>query len=79
MWCANTSEATEGDGTVKATRVGGKLAAAAVVAGLIVGPASADAKILYPYTQATTSSQGAVPQPGAESIPQSVETGRKVH
>ena len=60
-------------------RVGGKLATAAVVAGLIVGPASADAKTVYPYAQAMSSSQGAVAPKGADSIPQSVETGRKVH
>ncbi len=64
---------------VRSMRVGGKLATAAVVAGLIVGPASADAKTVYPYAQAMSSSQGAVPQTGANSIPQSVETGRKVH
>ena len=64
---------------VGSMRVGGKLATAAVVAGLIVGPASADAKTVYPYAQATSSSQGAVPQTGADRIPQSVETGRKVH
>ena len=75
---ANTSEATEGEEMVRSMRVGGKLATAAVVAGLIVGPASADAKTVYPYEQATSSSQGAVPQAGADSIPQSVETGRKV-
>ena len=63
----------------RSMRVGGKLATAAVVAGLIVGPASADAKTVYPYAQATSSSQGAVSQTGADSIPQSVETGRKVH
>ena len=64
---------------VGSMRVGGKLAAAAVVAGLIVGPASADAKTVYPYAQATSSSQGAVPQTAAGNIPQSVDTGRKVH
>jgi hypothetical protein len=61
-------------------RVSGKLAAVAVVAGLIVGPASANATTLYPYTQATTSSNGVVTQTGAnDRIPFSVDTGRKVH
>jgi len=64
---------------VKATRVGGKLAAAAVVAGLIVGPASADAKTIDPYKTATLSSQGTIPTDAAGNIPQSFETGRKVH
>jgi hypothetical protein len=64
---------------VRSMRVGGKLATAAVVTGLIVGPASADAKTICPYTQATSSSQGAVPKTAADNIPQSVETGRKVH
>jgi hypothetical protein len=60
-------------------RMGGKLAAAAVVAGLIMGPASAGAKTIDPYTTATSSSQSAVPQTAAANIPQSFETGRKVH
>jgi hypothetical protein len=60
-------------------RVGGKLATAAVVAGLIVGPASADAKTIYPYEQATSSSQeGAIPPKAAGSILYSVDTGRKI-
>jgi hypothetical protein len=64
---------------VRSMRVGGKLATAAVVAGLIVGPASADAKTVYPHEQATSSSQGVVTQTAANGyIPQSVETGRKV-
>ena len=57
-WRANTSEATEGEGMLRSKRLAGKLATAAVVAGLIVGPASADAKTIYPYAQATSSSQG---------------------
>jgi hypothetical protein len=64
---------------VKSKRVGGKLAAAAVVAGLIVGPASADAKTIDPYNTATGSSQGAVTENAAGNIPQSFDTGRKVH
>jgi hypothetical protein len=65
---------------VKSMRVGGKLAAVAVVAGLIVGPASADAKVIYPCAQATSSSQNVVTQTAASgNIPQSVDTGRKVH
>lgn len=60
----------------KSTRIGGKLAAAAVVAVLIAGPVSADAKTVYPYAQAMSSSQGAAVN---GSIPQSIDTGRKVH
>lgn len=63
-------------GTVKSMRIGGKLAAAAVVAALVVGPVSADAKTVYPYAQAMSSSQGAAVN---GSIPQSIDTGRKVH
>jgi hypothetical protein len=63
----------------KAMRADGKLAAAAVVAGLIVGPASAEATV-YPYAQATSSSRGVVTNTAANGrIPFSVETGRKVH
>ena len=62
----------------RSMRVAGKLATGAVVAGLIVSPASADAKTIYPYVQATSSSQGAIPQSGSDRIPQSVETGRKI-
>jgi hypothetical protein len=64
---------------VRSMRVGGKLATAAVVAGLIVGPASADAKTIDPYNTATGSAQGAIPKTAADNIPQSFETGRKVH
>jgi hypothetical protein len=75
---ANTSEATEGEAMSRSMRVVGKLATGAVVAGLILGPASADAKTVYPYVQATSSSQGAIPQTAADTIPQSVDTGRKI-
>jgi hypothetical protein len=64
---------------VGSIRVSGKLAVAAVVAGLIVGPASANATTLSPSTIATTNSKGAVPDTAAYQIPFSVETGRKVH
>jgi hypothetical protein len=65
---------------MKSIKLGGKLAAAAVVAGLIVGPASADAKTICPSAQAASSSHYVVTETTAINyIPQSVETGRKVH